>query len=284
MKSMPVTGATFLVGSAAICALPPLNGFVSEFLVYSAAFKCVAAGTRVWGGIVVIGGLALIGGLAAACFTKAFGVVFLGEPRGREAVGVHESPLSMCWPMMILASLCVLIGLTAPGMVRLVMPAVVQLAPAVQGTALLNGLPDLVTWISLAALVLSGLTALLAGLRWVLLRRRSVRTAATWDCGYAAPTARMQYTASSYAQPVMGMFQTVLRTRRDLRAPRGLFPVDAGLHSHTPDVFVQNVYEPAIRGIVRLATVFRRLQQGQTHLYILYILVTVLLLLIWNLW
>ena len=284
IKSMPVTGAAFLVGAAAICALPPLNGFISEFLVYSAAFKSVAAGTQVWGGIVVIGGLALIGGLAAACFTKAFGVVFLGEPRSGDAVGVHEAPLSMCWPMAALAALCVVIGLTAPWMVRLVMPAVAQLAPAVRNTTLLSGLPDLMTRISLAALVLAGLTALLAGLRWMMLRRRTVRTAATWDCGYAAPTARMQYTASSYAQPVMGMFQTVLRTRCDLRAPQGLFPVDAGLHSRTPDVFVQGVYEPAIRGIVRLATVFRRLQQGQTHLYILYILVTVLLLLIWNLW
>ena len=193
----------------------------------------VAAGTQVWGGIVVIGGLALIGGLAAACFTKAFGVVFLGEPRSGDAVGVHEAPLSMCWPMATLAALCVVIGLTAPWMVRLVMPAVAQLAPAVRNTTLLSGLPDLMTRISLAALVLAGLTALLAGLRWMMLRRRTVRTAATWDCGYAAPTARMQYTASSYAQPVTGMFQTVLRTRCDLRAPQGLFPV--GCRSAQPD-------------------------------------------------
>ncbi len=139
IKSMPVTGAAFLVGAAAICALPPLNGFVSEFLVYSAAFNSVAAGTQVWGGMVVIGGLALIGGLAAACFTKAFGVVFLGEPRSRDAVGVHEAPLSMCWPMATLAALCLAIGLTAPWMVELVMPAVAQLTPSVGNTGLLNG-------------------------------------------------------------------------------------------------------------------------------------------------
>jgi len=80
------------------------------------------------------------------------------------------------------------------------------------------------------------------------------------------------------------MFKAVLRTRGEIEEPRGLFPSAAGLHTHTPDLFVQDVYEPAIRGIVHLAAVFRGVQQGQTHLYILYILVTVLLLLIWNLW
>ena len=284
IKPMPVTGAAFLVGAVAICALPPLNGFVSEFLVYSAAFSSVAAGPQVWGGIIVIGSLALIGGLAAACFTKAFGAVFLGEPRTRDAVGIHEAPLSMCWPMVTLAALCVFIGLTAAEMVRLVMPAVAQLTPAAINAVLLKRLPDLMTRISIAALVLAGLTALLASLRSMLLRRRTVRTAVTWDCGYAAPSARMQYTASSYAQPLIGMFQTVLRTRCDLQKPRGLFPAGASLHNRTPDLFVQGVYGPAIRGIVSLANIFRRVQRGQTHLYILYILVTVLLLLIWNLW
>ena len=125
-KSMRWTGVTFLVASAAISGLPPFNGFVSEFLIYVAAFSGVRAGSpeTVILAIGITGGLALIGGLAAACFAKAFGVVFLGEPRSSHAVDAHEVGAAMRWPMAILAVACLGIGLLAPTAVNLVTPAV----------------------------------------------------------------------------------------------------------------------------------------------------------------
>src|SRR2546428_10657652 len=113
---MPWTGLTFLAGAMAISGLPPLNGFVSEFLLYLGAFGAVASLTSgaAVPALVVIAGLALVGGLALACFTKAFGVVFLGEPRGQHTAHAHEAGPPMRIPMPTLAAGCLLLGLTAP--------------------------------------------------------------------------------------------------------------------------------------------------------------------------
>ena len=125
LKRMPWTAVTFLVGAVAISGLPPLNGFVSEFLIYIGAFK---GASSIRGGsavalLAVIAGLALIGGLATACFTKAFGMVFLGEPRSEHPVHARESDRSMLAPMVVLAAGCFAVGLLGFLIVR-AMPAV----------------------------------------------------------------------------------------------------------------------------------------------------------------
>ncbi|KJS31827.1 MAG: hypothetical protein VR64_09835 [Desulfatitalea sp. BRH_c12] len=283
LRLMPRTGTAFLVGAAAISALPPLNGFISEFLVYAAAFKAVSAGTHPWSGLVAVAGLALIGGLAAACFAKAFGIVFLGAPRSAAAVQAHEASLSMNGVMVLLAVLCVMTGLGGLWMVRWVAPAASQLLPPDMTTDALQTLFDMLGRIGYAALALIACAAGLYGLRTALLRRREVRQDETWGCGYVAPTARMQYSASSFVQPIGVMFAALLRTRHYLHAPHGLFPTGARLHTDTPDVFVQSLFAPALRVLVRLAAAFRDLQQGRTHQCILYIVATLLLLLIWHL-
>ena len=114
--SVPVT---FLTGAVAISGLPPLNGFISELLIYLGAFQGVISvgGGSTVAALGVIAGLALIGGLAAACFTKAFGIVFLGEPRSEHAAHAHEAGLAMRLPMILLAGSCVLIGVWAPAVV-----------------------------------------------------------------------------------------------------------------------------------------------------------------------
>jgi hydrogenase-4 component B len=284
IKRMPVTGGTFLVGAAAISGLPPLNGFVSEFLVYAAGFTAVIrSGGPDWSGLGVVAGLALIGGLAAACFLKAFGIVFLGVPRGPAGANVHEASGAMEAAMLATALLCITVGLGAPWVIRMVLPVTAQLMPAAQA-ALLTGVIGLLKWIPLSALVLIGSAAVLLVLRTGLLRRRSVQSDDTWGCGYLRPSARMQYTASSFAQPSLGMFARILRPHQELDPPGGLFPHSARLATHTSELFVQGVYEPAIRALQYLAALFRRLQQGRTtHLYILYIVITMLLLLTWNL-
>lgn len=283
IKKMPVTGASFLIGAAAISGLPPLNGFISEFLIYIAAFSGISASAQVWGGLLVVAALALIGGLAAACFTKAFGIVFLGEPRAKASEHAHEAPAAMGWPMGVLAFLCVAIGLTAPLTIRLVLPAAIQLVPESINSAVIETASGLLIRISFAALLLIVLAAAIFFLRTRLLSRRSVRQEVTWDCGYAFPTSRMQYTASSFASPIVKMFDMVLQTRKNIQLPQGLFPEKADLHTHTDDIFIKRICAPAVSFISRLADGFHRLQPGRTHLYISYIVITILVLLIWNL-
>ena len=289
IKKMPWTAATFLIGSAAISALPPLNGFVSEFLIYLGSFRAVASPT---GGaavpaLVAIGGLALIGGLAAACFTKAFGVVFLGEARSSQAQSenVHEAPAAMRIPMVVLAACCVLLGVLCPLVVPLLAPAVssatgLPLETARQHLADVGG-P--LTWIMVGAAILLVVLGGLALLRKRLLAGREVGQAGTWDCGYAAPTARMQYTASSFAQPLTDIFRLFLRTHRTGRQVEGPFPRDAQLETHTPDIFHDGFFRPAFRGVGWLMERLRWLQHGRLQLYVLYIVLTLLVLLVWKL-
>jgi formate hydrogenlyase subunit 3/multisubunit Na+/H+ antiporter MnhD subunit len=291
LKRMPVTGATFLVGAAAISGLPPLNGFVSEFLIFLGALAGLVGVARTapaWTlmSVLVVGGLALIGGLAAACFSKAFGIVFLGEPRSGAASSAHEAGAMMRWPMMILAGLCVLIGLSAPLWPWVLSAAVAVIVPenlrAATAAAAGQASRPLVL-VVLASYILLGLIVLLACVRRKLLGGRRVETAVTWDCGYAAPSPRMQYTASSFARPLTLLFRLFLQPRDEIDAPRGLFPQRASLHSHTPDLFRRYVYEPLFAGIGSVASKLRWLQEGRIQIYVLYIALTILTLLIWKL-
>ncbi|MBF0495748.1 MAG: hypothetical protein HQK58_04120 [Deltaproteobacteria bacterium] len=131
--------------------------------------------------------------------------------------------------------------------------------------------------------ILLVLIALLAVMRSRLLAGRKVELSGTWDCGYARPTARMQYTASSFAQPLTNMFGVLLQTHRSLERPEGFFPTQAGLHTETGDIFRRNVYRPIFQSVERLLLWLHWLQQGRVQIYILYIAVTMLILLIWNL-
>lgn len=291
LKRMPVTGTTFLVGAAAICGLPPLNGFVSEFLIYLGAVAGLESQTTfapAWPlmSVLVVGGLALIGGLAVACFTKAFGVAFLGSPRHEEAAHAHEAGPAMRWPMIILAGLCVLIGLAAPMWPMLLQPATLAvLPPSMRAVVAQTPSPavDPLMGVVFGSYVLLGLIVLIMHIRRRLLCGRVVEQAVTWDCGYAAPKPRMQYTASSFTRPLTILFRLFLQPRDDIQPPQGLFPKHASLRTNTPDLFRRSVYEPLFFGIAWLASKLRWLQEGRIQVYVLYIALTILVLLIWKL-
>ena len=127
------------------------------------------------------------------------------------------------------------------------------------------------------------LVLVLARLRVGWLRGREVGSSPTWDCGYAAPNARMQYTASSFAQPILELFVPVLRTRTDEVKPAGLFPTGARLATETPDVAASSVFRPAFGALARLAERLHVLQQGRVQVYVLYIALALLVLLVWQL-
>ncbi len=287
IKSMKWTGVTFLVASAAISGLPPFNGFVSEFLIYMSGFSGVRADAShtVLLAIGIGGGLALIGGLAAACFAKAFGIVFLGEPRSSHAAEAREVGPTMRWPMAVLAAICLGIGLLAPLALKMVLPAVQVMADArsvdISGV-LTAGVMGGLSGITYAAAGLLALAAVLFFIRRRLPRGREETATGTWDCGYARPTARMQYTASSFAQPLTDLFQIFLRTHRRGNAVHGFFPGEATFGTETPDAARERLFAPLFRAIDRCVAPIRRMQHGRVHEYLLYIAIVLVLLLIWK--
>ncbi len=293
IKRMPWTAATFLVGAVAISGLPPLNGFVSEFLIYVGAFKGAALignGSAV-ALLAVIAGLALIGGLATACFTKAFGIVFLGEPRSEHPQHAHESDKSILFPMVLLAAGCFIIGLSGFRIIR-VMPYVVEnlISPSSPGgfepaavRAEIFLASDYLRSFTYGALAILGLAALIALLRLRLLSGRTVREAGVWDCGYVKPTARMQYTASSFAQPIIDFFNVFQHGRKRFRPPQGYFPATAYFETETLDTSQEGVYRPIFETVGRMLSKLRVMQHGRIQLYVLYIVLTLIVLLFWKL-
>ena len=285
-KRMPYTALSFGIGSAAICGLPPLNGFISEFLIYLSAFGMVAEtgvqGGLVAGGLITLTALGMIGGLAAACFAKVFGIVFLGEPRTVQAAGATEVSGTMQFAMVIPAVFCIALGLGGPSAIKLVTPVAGQLLGKSLGSAVSDLAFDLLWKISLGGLALIVVSVFLWNLRRRLLSDRVNSTGPTWDCGYTAPNSRMQYTASSFAWPVIDIFRWVVRPRLQVSIEKGLFPRHAKLFAHSEDVFRHLLFDPIFRAVSEIARRTHVLQQGRNQLYVLYIAVTVLLLLLFK--
>jgi hydrogenase-4 component B len=272
-RTMPRTALLFLLGSAAICALPPLNGFAGEFLIYLGALGAITQGTWAWA-IVPVGALALIGTLAVAAFTRTFGIAFLGEPRSADAQGAHEAPASMLAPMAALAGLCVLIGLVPLALRPALARAVAHLGPA----APLAGVAPLLPLTLLGALAI---LAALAG--WTFIRRAPSRTSVTWDCGYQAPTPRIQYTATSFAQMLTDAFSYLLRPQARQPRVQGLFPRPSRFRTVFPDLFLDRGARPFFDRFADLLGRLRFLQGGHLPIYLLYVIITLVVLFAWTL-
>ncbi|TFH08667.1 MAG: hypothetical protein E4H08_07360 [Candidatus Atribacteria bacterium] len=289
LKRMPVTGLVFLLGSVAICGLPPLNGFVSEFMIYLGSLTSVAGNMRlpiagIVAALVVAGSLALIGGLAVACFTKAFGIMFLGEARSTHAAHVHESGLAMRLPMAVLAAACIIIGVSGPFWMQLLGPAIAVATGVATDTQIYPTFAAHALWMmTLLAVAGIGLVGLLTFVRSRLLSARSVTREPTWDCGYASSTPRMQYTASSFAEPVTRMFNVFLRTRRRFSAPTTYFPTSSSFSTETRDLFHESLFRPAFTMTHRFLSRIHWLQHGRLNLYILSMIAALLVLLVWKL-
>lgn len=274
-RAMPWTAGLFALGAAAISGLPPLNGLVSEWLVYLGLFEVVQGrSAAAWLAIPGAICLAMTGALALACFVKVVGIVFLGLPRTEVAKAAHESPASMLAPMGLLGALCLLIGIA---------PA--WLWPALART-ISSWAPDWVVGVApapLSALGLGNATVAVLGLAaavllWRKVQRNGWTREVTWDCGYAAPTPRMQYTAGSFAGTITEWFAWILRPEKEARLPQGLFPAGASSMEHTPETVLERVVEPAGRGLMRVSKHVRRLQHGRIQSYILYLALGALVL------
>lgn len=293
-KKMPLTAGAFMLGAAAISGIPPLNGFISEFFIYLGFFRS-ATSPETLDGLALLGApaLAMIGALAVSCFVKVYGAVFSGFPRTDTARNAHESPGSMLGPMGILSLLCLVIGLFPAITVPFLEKATAVWSAGSGLTSLttrdgsvtvpvgapLVALSTLVPFTVLAKIMIAALTSLVVAFAFFSLYRRfKAPKRTTWDCGYARPSPRMQYSAGSFARPLTRLFAKVLKPHERLPACTGSFPVSSLLESHVDDPVLEGLLLPEFRRLQKGSRWFYRFQQGRTQAYILYLVVTLVLL------
>lgn len=271
-RQLPLTWMAFLVGATAIIGVPPLNGFVSEWLVYQGMFRAGQESETLRLAVLGVPALALIGALALACFAKVAGVVFLGNARVEQPHTVREPAGAQIVSMMALAALCVLLGIAAP----------LGVAPAVQVATLVAGAPNPThiaaetlagdaAWISIVAVLLVMIAAAVWGIRRRAIRHYPVRSTETWSCGYVGTTARVQYTASSFAAPLVAAFGRLSGVSQ--RATPTAFSTLA------LDLVLDRLALPMWRLVQRSALRLRPMQQGRLHVYLIYVMAALLVLL-----
>jgi hydrogenase-4 component B len=284
LRRMPVTGACFVAGAVAISGLPPLNGFNSEWLLYRGLFGSALDSSGVARVAAFLGAalLALVGGLAAACFVRLVGIAFLGEPRERGAGAAHEASFGMWAPLAPLLLACIALAALPAAVVTLCEP----IARDVLGPAIASAdrLADTAGAVAPLGAIAAGAWLLIA-LSWplvLLLSGRSSARDATWGCGYAAPSARMQYTARSFSEQFAErLLPRPLAPRIRVSLLRGWFPAPVRLASEEGDPITRGGYEPIFSAIASRFARLRVLQQGNAHLYLAYILVALLASLLW---
>lgn len=284
-RTMPWTGALFLIGALTIAGLPPLALFGAEWMLLQ---SIIALGTA--GGFLVLVAwicavaVALTGGLAVAAFARAFAIAFLGAPRSPGASNAVEAPRAMRAALVMLAILVLGIGLlpnpvtaiAAPAVAVLGFPTLVALDRPVFGLSVpsLEVQPILAMILALAAAACAALLLRLAG-------PVARRVGPLWVCGFDA-SVRMQYTGTAAAETTRLFFRRFLRTERVVkpiwgRAP--FFPAALRTHSHTPSLIEAALYVPTVSLVRRIASEIRVVQSGSIRLYLLYMFATLVILL-----
>jgi len=267
---MPLTAFTFLVGCVAISALPPLNGFVSEWLTFQAILLSPELPSWSLKFLVPAVGalLALSAALAAACFVKAFGVTFLGRPRSKEAANPRETDPFSLTSMFALAGLCLLAGILPGFFIDALAPAATTMVgesmPLQRNLPYLSIVPIAARGISYNGLLVVGFMVLAATAAVALihgLATRNLRRGPAWDCGYPDPRPETQYTASSFAQPIRRVFGTlVFRAREEVTMPPPGSTEAARLTVRLSDVLWDTLYAPIGVFVERVASWVNPLQ------------------------
>lgn len=269
-KRLPRTATIFLLNSIGLSGLPPMNGFLGEFLIYLALFTGMSSSVPAisYASIALMIILALTGGFASLAFAKLYSSVFQGEPRTTAARSARETPWIMILPQGILLACSVIVTLLF-AVVPITFP---------DGTVLQS--PQIVARLSLLLVVI---TAFLLCLRRVILpRSQSLALRPTWDCGYAEPTARMAYTGTAFAQPATDFLSPLTAASKSVKRRGGIFPTLLAIETRLLDLGVTKLWHPIFTTFGRLAKVSHRLQAGYLHLYILIMTLAVLAMLIWG--
>lgn len=291
VKTMPVTAGLFLLGAMAISALPPLNGFASEWLTFQGLLSLALSISSPWlqVSVVLAGGLlGMTGALAAACFVKAFGVGFLGLPRSPLAANGLDAPRSLQLGMAVLAALCLLLGLQ-PGLALTRLDVVVQSlggAPLPANnvswtTSLVTQTGTLLNPSLLLASLLISVAAIAVMFR--LAGPVTSRRAPAWVCGFALEPG-MQYGSTAFAKPIRLFFRALVRPERVILTEESGLPFfhsRVSYHAGIRPVYETSLYHPLVRALLGSATRLRGIQSGSLRLYLGYIFATLVVLLLW---
>jgi hydrogenase-4 component B len=291
IKRMPQTAVFFLVGSIAIAALPPFNGFISEWLTFQSLLLSFRISAHTVNLIFAFGAaaLALTSGLAAACFVKAFGITFLALPRSERAERAREVEWSMRAAMALLALLCLVLGVLPALILAPLEATVFDLTRAHAdmqfnfNAVIANGGFGWVAplWMALGLGVL--LVAVPLALRMIGANAQR-RYFETWGCGRALQTARFEYTATAFANPFKRVFAVLYRPVKDLdiefHPESRYFVRTIEYDNQSRLIFEDKLYRPLLRTIEAAARRARVLQSGNVHGYLVYMLIALVALLI----
>jgi len=294
IKYMPQTAFFFLIGSMAISALPPFNGFFSEWMTFQALFSGIqTVGHFVgWVFILAAGALAFTGGLAAACFVKAFGVSFLARPRSEEVKHAKESELSLRIGMGVLALATLILGIFSGSVAKILTEVVSDLqnfqsAEKIFSTgASLFKLQNSFAAVSLPMIFAALLVVLVAIYFAVLLltKNRKVKVGVTWDCGTNLGP-RMEITATGFSRSIITIFRGILKPSKQTDveyrdADMRYFPKDNTIKLEIKDVYGAYFYQPVQNLVAKLSTWVKAIQNGNLNAYVAYIFFTLVILLL----
>jgi formate hydrogenlyase subunit 3/multisubunit Na+/H+ antiporter MnhD subunit len=296
IKKMPVTALLFLCFSLAISAIVPFNGFTSEWLTYQSLFANIASGQSALSIISIfsIAALGLTGALAAACFVKLFGIAFLGRARSEHAEHAREVPTPMKLGMGILAALCLIIGLFP----RVILNLIDIVSFSLTGNSVFNqlqgGFPVAYYPLKISAGSIAPFAFFIAVAAFVLIAlllariiggKLLTRKYGTWDCGYEALNARMQYSSFGFANPLKVVFKVLYRPSPKIEATgeHAYHPKTIAFTTTTESVFEKYFYKPFYGKVKAFSRMVKfRVQTGLIHNYLIYIFVVVLILMAYN--
>jgi formate hydrogenlyase subunit 3/multisubunit Na+/H+ antiporter MnhD subunit len=292
LRRMPQTGALFLIAAAAITALPPLNGFIGEWLLFQSLLHGAVSGNTASDIAVplAVAAMALTAGLTGVAFVKAVGIGFLGRPRSAAADDAVEVPVTMRLAVGLLVAVCLVLGLfptlVLPAVERATMTALPRVGPASLAHGLdvqLVGLRGMLAPTALAGAMAVAVAAVFV-LRRLLARQPTARVVEAWGCGRQLQTSRMQYTATSFAEPVQRVFDDVLRPVQDLdvsHVAESRYVIEAvTFHNTVDDAIERGLYRPVIGAVRRWGQAARALQPGSVHRYLAYGLGALVLILV----
>ena len=279
IRKMPQTAILFLIGAIAICGIPPFNGFISEFIIYTGLYQWLSGGTMfsLLAAIFSTVGLVAIGGLAMICFTKAFGIIFLGTERHSLPSGCREVPFLQLLPGYILTGFILLVGLF-PLMFIHLLDQPVSLFSGTQ--SIINGAKnqafEALQPITFASWILIFLIILTFLVRKYFLRKQVIAKGPTWGCGYVAPTFKQQYTAASFVRSYSKLFAPTLLVEKEEEILEGLFPAKIRYSSHAWDKVERWLIDPLLKLNKNFMGSFVFLNNGRLQFYILYGIIFIL--------
>lgn len=280
IKTMPISGLIFLIGAIAICGLPPFNGFVSKFLIYDGIMGEFNKGNVSVDVLLMLAllGLALIGGMSIFCFTKIFGIVFLGTPRTELEKSPKEVNIWMLLPQFIIISIMMIIAVAPSYIVGFITP-IVNIYIPFASIIPINNLKPLENLSTLTMIFIS-LVIIIYGIRTYFTRKNGESYGPTWGCGYTAATSKIQYTSTSFSAIFQMLAYPVLKTKLRFRPfdSKEIFPTKRTFYSATKDLIESTFITRPLWQLNKFLDRFAFVQSGNTQTYVLYAFVFLLFL------